>query len=73
MNGGGRRVIEEYSSKRDSHGQPKARLHQCLGHDIRSHAIERVPAEKTEDTIDFSAYFAPPVMALYRTMVPSVK
>ena len=65
-------VIKGYSSKRDSHGQQKTRLHHCLGHDIRSHAIERVP-EKPEDTIDFSAYFAPPVMALYSKIGPSMK
>jgi hypothetical protein len=61
-----------YSSKRDSHGQKQTRLHQCLVHNIRSHAIERVP-ENTEDTIDFSAYFAPPVMTFYSTMLPAAK
>jgi hypothetical protein len=66
VNGGGRMVIKGYSSKRDSHGF-LIEIPDFTNAWVTTSGATLLNGflRKTEDTIELSAYFAPPVMALY--------
>jgi hypothetical protein len=63
--------MKGYSSKRDSHDTKRPGFTNVWI--TTSGATLLNGFCRADDTIDYSAYFAPPVMALYNGMGPSLK